>query len=151
MAGHDEADEVAAQGLGEGLAGRAVGDRADQGFLVAGVLVEDQGLFAVREVVEQGRHGHVGALGDLADAHLLVAALQEQPQCRVGDRLAGGGLLALAPPARSCPLDRLRHARKSIRPERKLEWLYIWSRCKYCGARWAPHGCPPARGTTPRL
>jgi hypothetical protein len=71
----------------------------DQGSLVLGVLVENEGLFA-GEVLEQGRGGDVGGLGDISHRDLIVAVFQEEPERRVGQGLAGGGLLALPAPHR---------------------------------------------------
>ena len=71
----------------------------DQGGLVFGVLVENEGFLA-GEVLEQGRGGDVGGLGDISHGDLVIAVFEEEPQRRVGQGLAGGGLLALPAPHR---------------------------------------------------
>lgn len=89
------AQEVVPQRGGNGPAVGAFADGGDQGGLVVAVRVEDQGFLA-GEVLEERRGGDIGGFGDVLDADLVIAAFEEQSQCRVGQRLAGGGLLALA-------------------------------------------------------
>lgn len=86
-----------AQRLRDRLPVGAVAHGGDErGFQVV-VLVEDQGFLA-GEVLEQCGHRDVGGVGDVLDADLVVAALQEEFECGVGQGLAGLGLLALAAP-----------------------------------------------------
>jgi hypothetical protein len=47
-------------------------------------------------VLEDGRDGDVGGVGDLGDRDGVVAALQEQAHRLVGDPLSGRELLAFA-------------------------------------------------------
>jgi hypothetical protein len=59
------------------------------------IAVGDQ-LFLGLEVVVDGLLGDLGLARHVADRDLLVPALGEQSRGRVGDDLAGAGLLAFA-------------------------------------------------------
>jgi hypothetical protein len=59
------------------------------------IAVNDQ-LFLGLEVVVDGLFGDLGRARHIADRDPLIPALGEQPRSRVGDDLAGAGLLALA-------------------------------------------------------
>ncbi|MDH6190481.1 hypothetical protein M2168_003513 [Streptomyces sp. CZ24] len=91
----DQRLDLAAQGGDERGPRRLVGDGLDEAAREVGVLREDQGLLG-REVREERGDGDVRLGGHLADAHCLVAALQEEPQGGLGDLLSGRGLLACA-------------------------------------------------------
>lgn len=86
---------VLAQGVEDALAAGALPHRGDQLRLPVLVPVEHQRLLAA-EVLEHRGGRHVGRVGNVTDAHLVVAALQKELQCGVGDRLPGGRLLAFA-------------------------------------------------------
>lgn len=101
------AQDVLAQGGGDGLAGGAVAHRRDERGLDVVVEVEDQGFLA-GEVFEQSGHRHVGGVSDVLDADLVVAALDEQPHRSIGQGLARLGLLTLSAP------DWLAHAAHHI-------------------------------------
>ncbi len=91
--------DVLAQRLRDRLAGGTVAYGGDECCFQVVVLVEDQGFLA-GEVLEQGGHRDVGGVGDVLDADLVVAAVEEEFECGVGQGLAGLGLLALAAPGR---------------------------------------------------
>jgi hypothetical protein len=74
--------DVVAEGLDHVRA--AAPNRCGQRGVLGVLAVEDQGLLAA-EVLEQRRRGHVGCLGDVADADLVVPVRQEEPQGGVGD------------------------------------------------------------------
>ncbi|SLH37942.1 Uncharacterised protein [Mycobacteroides abscessus subsp. abscessus] len=98
------AQRVLAQGRGNRLACRAFPHGGEQTLLLVGVRIEDE-RFLDREVLEQGGRGHVCGVGNLADADIVVAPLEEQTQRGVGDRPAGGRLLAFtAAHRRGCRL-----------------------------------------------
>ena len=59
------------------------------------IAVGDQLVLGL-EVVVDGLLGDLGLARHIADRDLLVPALGEQPRGRVGDDLAGAGLLAFA-------------------------------------------------------
>ncbi len=80
--------------------------------------------FLAGEVLEDGGGGNVRRLGDVLEAHMVVAVLQEQLKRGIGDRLPGGGLLALA-----AADSGLSHARRlSERAIQKNVYTFYFSR-----------------------
>src|SRR5579884_962615 len=86
---------VTAERVDERNAVRSVADEREQGRSDL-VLAIEQHLLLGREVVEDGLAGDAGGAGDVVDGHRGEAAVAEQVRRRLGDRLAGAALLALA-------------------------------------------------------